>query len=246
MWLLLDAGNTRLKWRCSDGVQVLEGGSIPIDGNRLESQFVAAFAHLRPVERLVISNVAGEDVGYTLQRVARGRLGCDVEFVVPAAEFRGLKNGYADPVSLGADRWAAMIGARELVRGPVCIVDCGTAVTLDWIAADGRHLGGMIIPGRHLMAECLVAGTRQIRLSPHDHGFAAQGLGTDTGSCVAAGTLACVAGMVERTVRNLGGDAAVSCLVAGGDAATFAAHISVPHQVVPDLTFRGLLAYARG
>ncbi|MCK9530118.1 MAG: type III pantothenate kinase [Gammaproteobacteria bacterium] len=246
MWLLLDAGNTRLKWRLTDGHRLLDGGAVRIGEGALVDRLHAAFRKQITIERVIATNVAGDVVGATIDLLASDGFGCAAEMLLPSAEYRGLKNGYTNPAALGADRWAAMIGARELVRGAVCIVDCGTAITLDWIDASGAHQGGMIIPGRRLMTECLVAGTRQIRLPEPSEALEGKLLGTDTASCVAAGTFGCVAGMVERTVQHMGKGAEVTCLVAGGDGAAFGAHLAIPHRIVNDLTFHGLLAFANG
>jgi type III pantothenate kinase len=244
MWLLLDAGNTRLKWRLSDGRRLLDGGNVPIGEGAFDAQLHAAFRKHITIERVIATNVAGDVVGSAIEVLASDSFGCTVEVLLPSGEFRGLKNGYTNPASLGADRWAAMIGARELVSGAICIVDCGTAITLDWIDASGVHLGGMIIPGRRLMTECLIASTHQIRVPDSSEVLEGRLLGTDTASCVAAGTFGCVAGMVERTVQNVGNGAEVTCLIAGGDAVAFGAHLTIPHRLVDDLTFHGMLAFA--
>lgn len=246
MWLLLDAGNTRLKWRRTDGHQLLDGGSVPIDAAHAEDQLKAVLLSHAATGRVIASNVAGIATAGIIERVAHETLGLDVEFVIATAEFQGLRNGYATPASLGADRWLAMIGARAIAKGPLCIVDCGTAVTLDWIDADGVHLGGMIIPGRRLMRECLITGTRQVRPTQETDALPFSPLGNDTQSCISAGTVASVVGMVEHAVRTMGGCEAVNCLVSGGDGAAFASHLAVPHLMVPDLTFHGLLAVGNG
>lgn len=246
MWLLLDAGNTRLKWRFTNGEQLLDAGNLPIADEQLAVRLRPVFGEHRSVSRVIASNVAGAATTELIEGVARETLGICVEFVRPAAEFKGLRNGYSTPESLGADRWVAMIGARELVQGAVCIVDCGTAVTLDWVTADGVHAGGMIIPGRQLMRSCLAAGTRQIRLEGSNGPLFGDMLGVDTQSCISAGAIASVAGMIERTIRKLGGGTEVNCLISGGDGPVFAASLDIPYRLVPDLTFYGLLAYARG
>lgn len=246
MWLLVDAGNTRLKWRLTDGERLLEGGGLAM-GAELASEFRSVLAAEPAIRRVIASNVAGANAAHLIQVTVRETLGLEVEFVRPAAQFHGLRNGYAVPENLGTDRWVAMIGARQVAQGPICIVDCGTAVTLDWISAAGLHAGGMIIPGRRLMRDCLVAGTQQIQACIHgNEAPPSDAPGDATAACISAGTVACVAGMVEHTVRKLRAGGEVNCLVSGGDGPAFAAFFDVPHRLVPDLAFHGLLAYARG
>jgi type III pantothenate kinase len=160
-----------------------------------------------------------------------------------AARTLDVVNGYDDPTSLGADRWAALVGARGLTPAPACIIDCGTAVTVDALAANGEFLGGAIFPGLALARAILAHGTAAVQPPP---GSDASCLGRSTADAVAGGTLFALAGAIERVVREqqvqLGGAARV--LMTGGDAPLLAARIAQPVEHVPDLVLQGLARFA--
>jgi type III pantothenate kinase len=154
---------------------------------------------------------------------------------------------YSEPSRLGVDRWLALVAARELVAGSCLIVDAGTAATFDLLLADGTHLGGLILPGVHMMRESLLAGTHIPRVEPEP---SAEPWATDTGTAVAAGSLYALAalavGLHDRLCVRLGRAPAAraaelpAILIAGGDGPRLAALIDRPYTLVPDLVLRGL------
>jgi type III pantothenate kinase len=141
------------------------------------------------------------------------------------------------------DRWCGLIGARSLVGGPVGVVSCGTAITIDLLGADGRHQGGVIGPGLTTMIQALTGAARGIRMEA-THGDFAAPLGRTTVECVQAGVLAAAAGMVERTLGRAAfpGDGVI--LVTGGDADQVAAALDRSARVEADLIFLGLARIA--
>ncbi len=156
-----------------------------------------------------------------------------------------MRNHYHDPAALGADRWAALIAAHHLTAGPVCVIDCGTAVTIDALSADGDFLGGVILPGLRLLRTSLVQGTRSIRATDGD---AATCLARSTADAVAAGTLFGLAGAVERVLAEhrqaLGSE--MSALITGADAGLVLSKLraEAPVAEVSDLVLRGLALIA--
>ena len=98
----------------------------------------------------------------------------------------GVKHCYAQPETLGADRWAALIAVRGLTKTNACIVDCGTAVTVDALAANGEFRGGAIFPGLQLLRASLLRGTGGIHAA---EGKSDSAFGCSTPDAVAAGTL---------------------------------------------------------
>ena len=121
----------------------------------------------------------------------------------PRFEYRGiaLVNGYRDPAQLGADRWHAMIAARQSFPGqPLVVVCAGTATTVDSVDASGRFLGGAIAPGTSLMADSLAHGTAGL---PRSAGRPVA-MPDNTDDSIATGVADALAGLVERRVRAFG------------------------------------------
>jgi type III pantothenate kinase len=151
----------------------------------------------------------------------------------------GVTNRYHEPATLGADRWAALIAARQQSQAAQCVVDCGTAMTVDALSAAGEFLGGVILPGISMARAALLANTQGIRVAEGDEGSC---LARATGDGVAAGSVFGLAGAIERIVaeqrRALGADARV--LVTGGDAPRLLPLLrgSVTHE--PELVLKGL------
>lgn len=248
MKLLADVGNTRAKWAWHDDPGLHEPGSfVHRDADCTGSSFEEHLAHHwgafpRP-EKLLCCCVAGSGHREALRTWVAQTWSCPVEFVVSVAEGHGVKNAYTQPHTLGADRWVALLAARQLYSGAVCIVDCGTAVTVDVLGADGAHRGGLILPGLELMRQSLRAGTGEIRLPTED---AHTGLlASSTTGAVVSGTLHGVAGAVDRVhaqcVEDFG---EVLCVLTGGDAQAVMQALRVPTVWEPHLVVRGLSVLA--
>lgn len=235
MILLIDAGNTRIKWRLQAANGDIGGeGAIGHDD-------IDAFAQLRRTTagpfRAVGSNVAGAAVA---GRIAAA-LGVEhIEWLRPSAQACGVRNLYADPGQLGADRWAALIGARDLHPGACLVVMAGTATTVDLLSADGDFLGGLILPGVELMQQSLAAGTAQLSL--------AAGRFTPQPRCTAdairSGCLQAQAGAVERMFRQFGSETGALCLLGGGAADAFAGLLDIPLRRFDNLVLHGLATAA--
>lgn len=151
MLLLVDAGNTRLKWRLrGEG----ESGASGVLLTRESLGLMTAWDGLR-ARRAVVCSVAGEAVDVVITRVLRNR-GIPVDWVRSEAEAHGIRNDYEPPRSLGADRFAAMVAAARRHPGQAClVVNVGTAMTVDALDADGGFLGGCIAPGPDAMLASL-------------------------------------------------------------------------------------------
>ncbi|WP_043752654.1 type III pantothenate kinase [Imhoffiella purpurea] len=243
MMLLLDIGNTNLRWalaRSEDAFEVevaRHSGAVPLD-------VLARWEVLDPPSRLIVGNVGGAAVGESVRRVAHAYWGLEPEFVSVRAAWRDLRIAYADPSRLGVDRWLALIEAHASVDGAVLIVDAGTAVTYDLILGDGRHLGGSILPGIEMMRSSLLAGTQIPRIESEPSG---RSWATDTGSAIAAGSVQAVAALADRLFEHLAHEAGAepSMLLSGGDADRIASAIQAPCEMVPDLVLRGLARVVR-
>ena len=160
--LLIDAGNTRIKWaRCTDGR--LERSHAAAHGRWTGRDFARRLLGARPPERVLVASVAGVRVRAALTQAAR-RAGVPVEFLRVPRRGGGVTVGYAEPWRLGVDRFAGLVGAHALFGGvPLLVTGVGTALTLDLVGGGGRHFGGAIIPSPALMVATLLERTQGIR-----------------------------------------------------------------------------------
>jgi type III pantothenate kinase len=159
----------------------------------------------------------------------------------------GVVNAYQHPGQLGSDRWLALIAVRRLLGSRhACIVDCGTAVTIDWLRADGQHLGGFILPGLDAMIAALVRETR-LELPAQLADFRQPGAGTSTRDCVGRGALLAISGAIESSAALLSAqlDARVTCVLTGGGAEGVARWLSTECHLEPDAVLRGLAVWAQ-
>lgn len=238
MLLLIDAGNTRIKWA------IAEPGAAP--GNWCASGAVAHAelnhlpAHWQPypIARAVVANVAGGRLREQLQLMLPTTA---VSWFASQRELAGLRNAYRDPAQLGCDRFAAALGARTLEPGKALIVaTCGTATTIDALTADALFLGGMILPGLALMAGSLARKTAQLpQVAPQ--AALPSGFADNTDDAILSGCLAAQAGAIERACALHG---AQQCIVSGGAASFIAPALSVPHRLVDNIVLVGLHASA--
>ncbi len=223
MLLLIDAGNTRIKWALAPTMSNGQAGL----GQWLQSGVVARGTlasmalQLMPaarveVTRVMLSNVAGDAVHNEISAVLRtffGERSPPLERFQSTAARAGLRNAYREPAQLGADRFASAIGARALYPGQALVVaTCGTATTVDAISADGVFMGGMILPGLRLMASVLAENTAQLPQVAEridlDRPFA-----DNTEESIVLGCLSAQAGAIERALARHPG---ARCIVSGG------------------------------
>lgn len=242
MRLLIDQGNTRLKWALVDDRQEIVRRGVSADAmlpDQLRDELHAAC----PVACLsvVVSSVAAASRREALIAAVADWTGSAPQMLTTREECAGVRNGYADPARLGVDRWLAMLGARTHGEGAWLVVDAGTAMTLDAVDGAGQHLGGYIVPGYSMQVSMLVANTAGIR----DAGAVprARGFGRDTGSAISGGVLAAMLAVIQRASVELAERVDDTCrtVLTGGDAGLLAAHMATEQLVDPDLVFRGML-----
>jgi type III pantothenate kinase len=240
--VLLDIGNARVKLaRLSNG----ELSAVRVVAHR-DAGLGPALAELRrmadPVERVVACCVAGPAVRRELETAIRDRYGVEAEFVRATREAGGVINAYPDPGRLGADRWCAVVGAHGRGLEVACIVDAGSALTVDGLAR-GRHLGGLITPGIGLMRAALMEETGDLRaLSEAPIGGGETLFATDTHEAIVRGTLLSAVSLIQRCRRELSRQVgAMPVLVlTGGDAEQLLPHFDDDVLHVPWLTLEGL------
>ena len=242
MILLADVGNSRIKWVCCERGKFRARGRATHDEESWSELADRLWADLPRPARVLIVSVAGSKAQVELTAWVRRTWAIETEFAVSTTAACGIRNSYAEPERMGADRWVAMIAARALLGPQTCyVVDCGTAVTLDALAANGQHLGGVIVPGMRLMREALYRETRQI---PPETGTARL-FGQNTRDCVWGGALYAVAsaidGIIDRMIARHGPGAR---LLTGGAAGMVLPCLQGSYRLEPDLIFTGLRVMA--
>ena len=244
-FLAIDIGNTRLKWAQYSsprpGAALLDQGAVFLE---TIDQLAEKQWHALPAPGSMLGCVvAGEGVK---RRVEEQLEIWDVEprWVASGRQACGVTNGYDHPSRLGVDRWVALIGARHrvLAQGsarPALVVMVGTAVTVDALDANGRFLGGLILPGFGLMLRALEMGTAGLKAPTGE----AVDFPTNTSDALMSGGADAIAGAVERMHRKLldhTGEKPL-LLMTGGAAVKLAKITDLPFDTVDTLIFEGLL-----
>lgn len=248
MTLLIDIGNTRIKWARLDGASLSEMWALPhaeVDAAKVRGALIGNT--VRP-DRIVASNVAGARVGELVTACVREAWSLEVEYVRTQSMTAGVRNGYRDPTKLGVDRWMAVVGAHAMQRRAACVVSVGTAMTIDVVDSTGVHRGGLITPGPELMVAALFRNTSDIARHAQ-HGESAASLFADnTRGAVEQGAIHALAALVDRAVEGFAGQVgeAPALILTGGAADRIAFAIRTPFTRTPDLVLRGLAVVASG
>lgn len=247
--LLIDAGNSRLKWARLNRGHYRRGGSLDLQAARLPGQLKKLLRSTAPIGHIWFSSVAGAEFESGLRRAARAASLPPPRRVRTRRSAGGIRNGYSEPWRLGVDRWVALIGARQLFPdSPLCVINVGTALTVDLLDERGRHRGGAIIPGPALMTQSLIKQTAGIaRRARGGAGGGGRGLfARQTGAGLRQGARYASAAMIERAAEEatalLGARPLV--VLAGGAAPAVAKVLRARYRRVDDLVLRGLAVLA--
>jgi type III pantothenate kinase len=248
-FLAVDIGNTRLKWalypEARVGAQPIASGAEFLEN--IDKLADGEWAGLPAPERMLGCCVAADAVRRRVEEQMEELWVVPAHWVVSSAAEAGVINGYDHPTRLGADRWVAMIGARDrmLASGPqrpMVVAMVGTAVTVEAVDSYGRFLGGFILPGHGIMLRALESGTAGLHVPTGD----VREFPTNTSDALTSGGTYAVAGAIERMVQHVrrrsGGEPA--CYMTGGAGWKMAPHMSVGFELVESLIFDGLLVIA--
>ncbi len=242
--LLLDVGNTRLKWGLAENGEVHRTGSITQEKIRKNGLGALTARLPRAIDAAMASNVAGPTFATRLAGVVGAHCGCELRFAQTERAAFGVSNAYKQPRRMGVDRWVALIGAWAEMQSSCLVVDAGTAVTIDALDDDGCHLGGQILPGIVLMADVLAKQTSDIPATKAAAAGAYDGLAmfaNNTRDAVGSGAIGAVAGAVERAIGTLReNDCDVTVVLTGGDASRILAALDEPSLHRPNLVLQGL------
>lgn len=226
--LLVDIGNSRTK-------AVLHQAGTLISLNGHQAEFLQSYT----INAVFCASVAAAE---RIEQVRQesGLLGQNWCLIRSEAEKNGVKNKYQQPALLGVDRWLAMLGARKLYPAEdLLVIDAGTALTLDWLRADGQHLGGWIIPGFHLQQKAVIGHTAKVFNNSMQNAEVA--IGTDTSTCLQNGCLTAAVAVVKQAVQM---QQVQKIVLTGGDAPLLMPYLQGEQcELDPLLIFRGLSLY---
>lgn len=233
--LLVDAGNTRIKWAVSEaGNWVSQGHGDYVDWTGLRQI-------LSGVTRCHVASVASAARTAELASVL-AEAGVAVIWLRAEARYGDVLNGYAEPHQLGVDRWMGLIAARARARDAVLVASAGTALTVDALAADGRFLGGVIVPGLQLMRQALHSGTAGVEPA----GGRVLPFPVSTADAVESGLVAALAGTIRQQHARLAEATGQvpHCILTGGDAGVLAPWLGMAVEIVPALVLEGVACVA--
>ncbi len=239
--LLIDLGNTHCDWGVAVEGRIIRRGKLPAaEFHRLSD---AAELPCGIPFRTFIASVAGNELTSRLAVHLRRTWGKDPVLLSAEPEAFGVRNGYTQPTRLGVDRWLALVGAYALSPEPACIVDCGSAITIDLLAEHGKHLGGVILPGIAMMERALMSETH---IAPHDASLAPTFAAQDTGTAIYSGAILAASGLAEHAYDSLAAKAGVQprLIVTGGAAPLLLGTLHPAWIHEPDLVLLGMLRYA--
>jgi type III pantothenate kinase len=243
--LLVDLGNSRMKWAWLEA-GTLTAPAAAAHGGRPDAPLAALRATARRVDEILLASVVSpaltaavaDGLAATLQAPARRiettRVAC------------GVRNGYRTPGQLGVDRWLGIVAAHVRYRRALCVVDAGTAVTVDAVTSSGEHLGGFIVPGAALMRRALLLETGRLADAASVEGEMPgdEVWGRDTSNCIALGAGQALAGLVERSIHALAqaGGAPPLVVLTGGGATGVRSSLGPEVLLHPLLVLEGLAA----
>ncbi len=241
--LLIDIGNSRIK------AGVLSGRGIrmlkPCDWRKVNAAdaWRGVLGGLVQPDRVLVSNVAGNAIATALNQWLQQRWNLCAEFVTVRRECAGVRTFYDRPGQLGVDRWLAAIAGFHLAHGAACVIDAGTALTVDVVTGKGEHIGGMIAPGLGLMTRSLTQGTAQLSL---DQVQVIDDFATNTAGAISLGCREALAGIIQRTAERCRTrlEEAPTWFATGGEASVILELSPVPMREVPDLVLQGIAIVA--
>lgn len=235
MELLLDAGNSRIKWAVRDDDGLSRTGEL-----RGESAFGDLAARLATPAAIRVASVRDDAFNSALGQTLESHWpGVPSHWPRTRAKQHGVRCAYPEPENMGVDRWLALLAARGIARGPLCVVDAGSAVTLDALDPLGRHLGGLILPGMAMARSLMHERTARVRVRDDFR----PGWWTDnTSDAVNSGSYWAIVSLVERFRARTEERLAAPCelILTGGDAPAIMEALADRGRYEPHLVLQGL------
>ncbi|MFM8341861.1 MAG: type III pantothenate kinase [Methylomonas sp.] len=236
MNLLIDIGNSRLKWASEQAGQISSIQALDYRQPHAYQSLEQQWQTLPRPNKLAIACVGAAQQIIAIEALANG-LWPAIEIIIPKsnAVFGSVSNAYSQPEKLGVDRWLALLAAHHHYLGNSCIIDCGTAITLDFIDSHGQHRGGLISPGLLLMKKSLAQNTAALDLNQQTSALV---LADNTRHAIDSGCLLAAIGLIETAIQRY--QPIDQVIMTGGDADLISQYLSMALIVDQQLVFKGL------
>jgi len=245
MILLVDIGNSRVKWTTIKSKVMADSENFPRSKTGIKMALTKAWKNLEGITAVFVSNVAGEKPASQLTEWVEKNWQITPTFIHSEKKRFGVINAYDQPQLLGVDRWLAIAAGRQHAKNVTCVIDAGTAITVDIVTEKGVHQGGLILPGLSLIKQMLADNTNAFSDLAEESGF--KFLATNTHSAVHAGTLYAVTATLDNLITDIQQNftSEVRFLITGGDAEQLIELLPQALIHEPDLVLKGLALYAR-
>lgn len=240
--MLLDVGNTTVRWAFTDGHGLTGQGSFVHRGHEVSALADQAWAGREAPDVVAVANVAGPALQDAITCWTREHWNLMPLYIQVTAGAAGVTNAYPMPQQLGVDRWAAMVAAWHEFKSAILVIDCGSAITADVVDARGRHHGGLIAPGVGMMRDSLSQKTANIDILPPEEARAVNLLSDGTEGAIRNGTIYMAAAMVDRVAADVTDrfGSGIRAVITGGDVPVIQPLLGCETIHDPDLVLKGV------
>lgn len=240
MELFVDVGNSRLKWarREKNLLSSIQTANYqPFDFIDILEQF---WKDLPTPSNVYISNVGKPNLNVLLIEWCEKVWHISPVFAQTNKKNCGISNGYENYEQLGVDRWLALMGSKPYLSENLCVVDCGTAVTIDILQINGLHLGGLILAGLQTSRDALIQKAAALKNIQFNQMVTDLNLAKNTHDGIALGTIYAIAGCIEKVAAAH----QAKVILTGGDAISIIPHLKCHFLHHPELVLQGLTRWA--
>jgi len=244
--MLLDIGNSAVKWAIRERGEMTHRGRFIYRDDDFPGRAETAWHALSKPAGITAANVAGAGMERRLAAWTKTNWDVTPQFVRVTGQAAGVTNAYREPGDLGIDRWAAMIAAYREYAGPLCVIDCGTAITIDVVDADGRHRGGLSAPGIGMMKQCLLNETAELRTAVETTDQPVTLLARGTREAVNSGVRYMGRAMIDRVLADIVAEYGehTTLIITGGDSDRMLPLTGWQPRHDPDLVLKGIAILA--
>jgi type III pantothenate kinase len=243
--LLIDIGNTRIKWvSCLESLGQPQAQLHQTVANK-SMLFETMWGQLPQPSQVWVANVAGVAMADALTHWIQQRWHLTAHWAISAKNQCGIVNTYDYPEQLGVDRWLAVVAARQVVAtGQICVVDCGTAITVDVVTCDNHYIGGLIAPSQTTLQQVLLQQTAALTDLLQQPTAPVHLVATNTTDGIHWGGFYATVGLIRYVMEQLQPQAPTTLLLTGGGAPELLPYLPESTRYIPALVLQGLWTVA--